>query len=294
VHCYAGVASVFIQVSLIDIDLQVMRQLLMLNDQLEELKWQHCQRRNSSLSIATQSDERLDRSSECIETPPQWSRDRVNNRWSCDVVLRDNTTYGLSKYPTPSALSLLQAPDAGSSVEDNLNSAGDGSVFDASPSASSETCMPCPISVVVEDTSCLSRPVNNVIGQQTASLEGNTESCHLNTSKKLPFDISVSPWMKETESAVLIQTKKQGPATKPKPKTAGIIGRSAQQQQQSYALFNSNFVRQCSDELKQLHSDSVTNKLPVKLYEDSNTDVEGRSENSSGRKLITNVSEMLI
>jgi len=106
--------------SLIDIDLQVMRQLLMLNDQVEEMKWQRRQQQQrrallSSTCVTPSSIDEIDFS----DTAQRWSRSAVPDTpdsWSLLPLDRpyrddddDEDEEAPLKYPTPSALSLLRA-----------------------------------------------------------------------------------------------------------------------------------------------------------------------------------------
>lgn len=122
---------------MIDVDLEVMRQLLMLNDQVEELKWQRRQCLASSTNISSPAYD-LD-----VDSSPWSHDDRFINRWSCEVSTLDRSPtsrdfahgrggHGLSKYPTPSALSLLRtsSQDCCSSMEDIVDCKLDSSVFD--------------------------------------------------------------------------------------------------------------------------------------------------------------------
>ena len=108
--------------SLIDIDLQVMRQLLMLNDQVEEMKWQRRQQllqRNALLSSAcytpgldepdySDTDQRWSRS--VGHTPDSWSL--LDRRSRND---EDDDEEATLKYPTPSTLSLF----GGGTIQDD-------------------------------------------------------------------------------------------------------------------------------------------------------------------------------
>jgi len=98
-----------------------MRQLLMLNDQVEELKWQRRrqQRQRNALlssSCATPSVDDVD----CSDTEYRWSRTpNTPDSWSRLALDRpsrlddddDDEEATTLKYPTPSALSLLRYDD---------------------------------------------------------------------------------------------------------------------------------------------------------------------------------------
>jgi len=100
---------VFDKASLIEIDLQVMRQLLMLNDQVEEMKWQRRQQRKAlfSSSCATPSIDETD----CSDTERRFGRSTADS-WSLRPSRGDDDDdeeeEATLKYPTPSALSLLR------------------------------------------------------------------------------------------------------------------------------------------------------------------------------------------
>ena len=124
--------------SLIDIDLQVMRQLLMLNDQVEEMKWQRRQQQQqrrvllSSTCVTPSSIDDIDFS----DATRQWSRSAVPDTpdsWGLLPLDRrsrdddDEDEEATLKYPTPSALSLLRA---GATNEDRFSDTGSVDALD--------------------------------------------------------------------------------------------------------------------------------------------------------------------
>jgi len=123
--------------SLIDIDLQVMRQLLMLNDQVEEMKWQRRQQlQRKALLSSTCFTPSIDEA-DCSDTDQRWARSvNTPDSWSMLPLDRpsrddddDDDEEATLKYPTPSALSLFRG---GASHDDRFSDSGSVDALDRS------------------------------------------------------------------------------------------------------------------------------------------------------------------
>jgi len=84
--------------SLVEMDLQVMRQLLMLNDQVEEMKWQRRRQLMSSTSCFTPSiDEELSEDAE-----QRWTTSRFSTQLSICIQLNGVVAFSRRvQLPTP-------------------------------------------------------------------------------------------------------------------------------------------------------------------------------------------------
>jgi hypothetical protein len=201
--------------SLIDLDLQVMRQLLMLNEQVEELKWQR--RRQLILATATPAVDELQGS---FDSDRLWSRSETEC-WTADVSLINRSLchdfgYTLSKYPTPSALSLLHASSqdrlstngslsALDRTDVSTNSTGSDLLHNRDVSSGSDVLLQCSGGVkVVVDNSHMSPPFSS-----SSSLPGLMTS---DETRKCDGDAPQQPVVRKRSS-----TGKERPPTKPKP-----------------------------------------------------------------------------
>jgi len=194
--------------SLIDIDLQVMRQLLMLNDQVEEMKWQRRQQQqrkalfSSTSTCVTPSIDDTD----CSDTERRWSRSVAPNTpdsWSALPLDRpsrddddDDEEEATLKYPTPSALSLLrggatrdddQFSDSGSVDALDRSNPDTPDVFTATPQTTAGTrttvARTSPPEKLIARTS---RDGDEVVSKSTETIATERRSSTCDIDHKLP------------------------------------------------------------------------------------------------------------
>jgi len=134
----------------------------MLNDQLEEMKWQRRQQRKALLSstCVTPSIDETD----CSDTERRWSRSMAPNTpdsWSLLPLDRpprdddDEDEEATLKYPTPSALSLLRG---GATHDDRFSDSGSVDALDRSNPDTPEVFPATPQTTAVARTSPPKKP----------------------------------------------------------------------------------------------------------------------------------------
>jgi len=177
----------------------------MLNDQVEELKWQRRQSLTGSATISSPAYDLLD-----VDVS-SWSHDsRLNNRWSFEVSTLDRSPMmpfgrdGLSKYPTPSALSLLRASsqDCYSSIEDLTNCKVDSNTSDTE-----QPSEPCTIKLFINNNS-----------QEQSSYKSNSSVSEDNGPDRVD-EHRHDEKLKTRDDVAVTRLVKEKPAVKPKPKS---------------------------------------------------------------------------